>query len=220
MSANWQPVNPTNCSVELRNIYLRKRVLLQQIRKQRGIQYYPDYWVLIVTYRSFIRNVLSDHCIRLSNINIIHDILYMIAEKTKEVWSESYTKVQQIIDQYQKVGQIFDQYQCMSIRDWIKLVYDFTNEICISMDKQTTCGYELDYSNIVDVLIETANFRWTLPIGYTTSMCELIQYDNTTAACEPIWQNFKLSATRVLSMTPIQICDNKSKTVLSFIKQL
>lgn len=201
MSTNRQYANPTNYSDEIRNIYLRKHVLLEQIRKQHGIQYYPDYWVLIVTYRSFIRIVLSDHCIRLCNINIIHDMLYMIAEKTKEVWSESYIKIQQIIDQYQKVGQIFDQYQFMSIRGWIKLVYDFTNEICISMDKQIICGYELDYSNIVDVLIETANFRWTLPIGYTTSVCE-----PTTV--------------RVLSMTPIQICDNKSNTLLSFIKQL
>lgn len=201
MSTNQQYENPTNYSEKIRNIYLQKLVLLKQIRQQYGIQYYPDYWVLIVTYRSFIRTVLSDHCIRLSNINIIHDMLYMIAEKTKEVWSESYTKVQQIIDQYQKVGQIFDQYQFISIRGWIKLVYDFTNEICISMNKQTTCGYELDYSNIVDVLIETANFRWTLPIGHTTSMCE-----PTTV--------------RVLSMTPIQICGNKSETLLGFIKQL
>lgn len=210
-SYNWQPVDPINYSVSISTIYKQKFELLKQIRARRGSQYYPDYWAFIVTYRLFIRNVLSESCIRRSNIDIIHDILYMIAEKTKEVWSESYTKVQQIIDQYQKVGHIFDQYQFMSIRGWIKLVHDFTNEICISINKQTTCGYELDYSNIVDVLIETANFKWTLQIGHTTSVCEPIQYNKT---------DFELSTNRVLSTTPTQICATTSKTVLSFIKNL
>jgi len=206
MSSNWQSIDPIIYSEKIRKIYEQKCKLLQKIRLRRGIQYYPDYWVFINTYRSFISNVLSDSCIRRSNIDIIHDILYMIIEKTKNIWSESYTHVKKIIDQYHKIGQ----FQCMSIRDWIKLVYDFTNEMCISINKQTSCGYELDYSNIVDVLIETANFRWTLQTGYTTSVCEHIQHYNT---------NFELSTTRVLSTTPTQICNNKS-TVLSFIKNL
>jgi F0F1-type ATP synthase gamma subunit len=125
----------------------------------------------------------------------------MIAEKTNEVWPDSYQKVEQIIDQYKN----------MSIRGWIKLIYNFTNEIIRSINKQTTCGYELDYSNIVDVLIETANFRWILKTEHTSSMFEPIQHYNT---------DFELSKTRVLSTTPTQIYDNTTKTVLSFIKNL
>ena len=111
----------------------------------------------------------------------------MIAEKTKEVWPESCQKVKQIIDQY----------PYMSIRGWVILVYNFVDEIEVSINKQTTCGYELDYSNIVDVI--TVNFRWKLPAAYI---------------------GFKHQTARVLSMTPMQLCNNKSDTLLSFIKQL
>jgi hypothetical protein len=206
MSNYWQPN-----SDEIAILYKSKCELLDKIRARRGVAYYPDYWVFITTYRSFIYNVLLKQMgpraavlgirITQNDIYVVHDILYMIAEKTNEVWPDSYQKVEQIIDQYKN----------MSIRGWIKLIYNFTNEIIRSINKQTTCGYELDYSNIVDVLIETANFRWILKTEHTSSICEPIQHYNT---------DFELSKTRVLSTTPTQIYDNTTKTVLSFIENL
>ena len=189
MSINWQPVDPFTYSGPIIRIYEKKCKLLQQIRSQRGVKYYPDYWAVITTYRSFIRTVLSCITIKSCDVDVVYDIVYMIAEKTKEVWPESCQKVKQIIDQY----------PYMSIRGWVILVYNFVDEIEISINKQTTCGYELDYSNIIDVLIKTVNFRWKLPASYI---------------------DFKHQTERVLSMTPMQPCDNKSDTLLSFIKQL
>ena len=206
MSNYWQPN-----SDEIAILYKSKCELLDKIRARRGVAYYPDYWVFITTYRSFIYNVLLKQMgpraavlgirITQNDIYVVHDILYMIAEKTNEVWPDSYQKVEKIIDQYKN----------MSIRGWIKLIYNFTDEIMRSINKQTKCGYELDYSNIVDVLIETANFRWILKTEHTSSICEPIQHYNT---------DFELSKTRVLSTTPTQIYDNTTKTVLSFIKNL
>ena len=189
MSINWQPMDPFTYSGPIISIFEKKCKLLQKIRKLRGVDdYYPDYWAFIVTYKSFIRTVLSCISIKSCDVDVVYDIVYMIAEKTKEVWPE-----------HQKVNQIIDQYPYMSIRGWVKLVYNFVDEIEISINKQTTCGYELDYSNIIDILIKTVNFRWKLPAAYI---------------------DFKHQTERVLSMTPMQPCDNKSDTLLSFIKQL
>lgn len=188
MSINWQPMDPFTYSGPIIRIYEKKCKLLQKIRKLRGVDdYYPDYWAFIVTYKSFIRTVLSCISIKSCDVDVVYDIVYMIAEKTKEVWPESCQKVKQIIDQY----------PYMSIRGWVKLVYNFVDEIEISINKQTTCGYELDYSNIIDVI--TVNFILTLPAAYI---------------------GFKHQTARVLSMTPMQPCNNKSDTLLNFIKQL
>ena len=188
MSTYLQLRDPFTYSGSIIRIYEQKCKLLQKIRKLRGVDdYYPDYWAVITTYRSFIRTVLSCITIKPCDVDVVYDIVYMIAEKTKEVWPESCQKVKQIIDQY----------PYMSIRGWVILVYNFVDEIEVSINKQTTCGYELDYSNIVDVL--TVNFRLTLPAAYI---------------------DFKHPTARVLSTTPMQPCNHKSDTLLNIIKQL
>ena len=141
-------------------LYNHFKKLYQKILVNRGNLYYPEYWVDITTLRQFVKYILSysttdvrEHIESIQqDIDIIHYILNVIIKKTSKVWPESNENIQKIIHQY----------QYMSICDWLHLVYEFIDEIYVSIDKQTTCGYELDYSRIIDVLINTVNCRWTL----------------------------------------------------------
>lgn len=174
----------------LKYLYEEYRKKYCKLQITQYVTNYPVYWVYIMTYFKFIHNMLSCNRITPDDADIIHNIIYTIAEKTHEVWPESHKKVDQIIDQY----------QYMSIKGWVKLVYNFINEIRNSINKQIKCWHELDYSNIVDVLINTVNRKWTLPMTYT----DLVSPDE-----------------RTLSSSSITLFDTYNKTtILSFIKNL
>jgi len=173
----------------------KKRTIVQPDGSKRcGVvkSYYPPCSVNIRTYRSFIRIMLEKRStVSPYDVDIVYDMLYDIAAKTNHIWSESHGKVDQMINQY----------PYMSAYGWVYLVYTLLNNMYDSSINNVTCGSDFNFSQIIDVLINTVNSRWRLPM----SQIDLIS---------------KPPETRSWSSNPIKLSDNPDKTVLSFMSRL
>jgi hypothetical protein len=180
-----QPVNPM-----LRQIFERVEANYKAL-EDRAVSkpYYPYYSVYIRTYQKFIYKLLNKESgINLDNADVVYDIVGDIAVKTNHVWPES----------HKKINQLLDQYVYMSVYGWVYLIYSFITDMYTHIINSVTCGSELNFSHIVDVLINNINFRWKLPMA---------QIDLISKPPEPrSWSNRK-----------VKLFNNRKKTVLSFM---
>lgn len=173
----------------------KKRTIVRSDGSKRfGVikSYYPTCSINIRTYRSFIRIMLEKRSTVLPyDVDIVYDMLYDIAAKMNHIWPESHGKVDQMINQY----------PYMSAYGWVYLVYTLLNNMYDSIINNVTCGSDFNFSQIIDVLINTVNSRWRLPM----TQIDLIS---------------KLPEPRSWSSNPIKLSDNPDKTVLSFMSRL
>ena len=153
--------------------------------------YYPPYVVYVKTYQEFMCKLLNkESSINLDDADIVYDIVGDIAVKTNHVWPESPKKINQLLDQY-----IY-----MSAYGWVYLIYSFITDMYTHIINSVTCGSELNFSHIIDVLINNINFRWKLPMA---------QIDLISKPPEPrSWSNRKT-----------KLFNNREKTVLSFMSK-